>query len=125
MLGSGAFASSYTPKIGEDVVTGRQDSSTRNVPNYTGTIESGDFDIFENRSKPDFSREPRSLLLGTRGFASSNPFARASSIGRGFGGSSGGSFDLRRAFSAPSVFDAQGFNTSYLDDELKKAIVQR
>jgi hypothetical protein len=48
MLGSGAFASSYVPNIGEDVVTGRQDSSTRNVPNYTGTIESGDFDIFEN-----------------------------------------------------------------------------
>ena len=46
MLGSGAFASSYTPKIGEDVVTGRQDSSTRNSPNYTGTIESGDFDPF-------------------------------------------------------------------------------
>jgi len=45
LLGSSPFSSSYTPSIGDDIVTGRFDSSTRNSPNYTGTVESGDFNL--------------------------------------------------------------------------------
>ena len=96
LLGSSPFASSYTPKIGEDVITGRQDSSTRNVPNYTGTIESGDFDIFDtNYNQPvvetSFARTPSGSVLGTSGFASNIPYQRVSSLGGGggFGGSGG------------------------------------
>ena len=67
-LGSGAFASSHTPKIGEDIVTGRQDSSTRNSPNYTGTIESGDFDIFSNQMTLNpFERAERLRTAGPIG----------------------------------------------------------
>ena len=96
LLGSSPFASSYTPKIGEDIITGRQDSSTRNVPNYTGTIESGDFDIFDtNYDQPvvetSFARTPSGSVLGTSGFASNIPYQRVSSVGGGggFGGSGG------------------------------------
>ena len=96
LLGSSPFASSYTPKIGEDVITGRQDSSTRNVPYYTGTIESGDFDIFDtNYDQPvvetSFARTPSGSVLGTSGFASNIPYQRVSSVGGGggFGGSGG------------------------------------
>jgi hypothetical protein len=116
ILGSGAFASSYTPKIGEDVVTGRQDSSTRNVPNYTGTIESGDFDIFETPSEPEveysFARAPRGSIIGTSGFASNIPYARISSLGGGggFGGSgaSSGGFGGGFAFKKEHAQDAGG-----------------
>jgi len=45
LLGSSPFSSTYTPSIGDDIVTGRFDSSTRNSPNYTGTVESGDFNL--------------------------------------------------------------------------------
>jgi hypothetical protein len=116
ILGSGAFASSYTPKIGEDVVTGRQDSSTRNVPNYTGTIESGDFDIFDTPAEPaieySFARAPRGSILGTSGFASNIPYARISSLGGGggFGGSgaSSGGFGGGFAFKKEHAQDAGG-----------------
>ena len=116
ILGSGAFASSYTPKIGEDVVTGRQDSSTRNVPNYTGTIESGDFDIFETTSEPEveysFARAPRGSIIGTSGFASNIPYARISSLGGGggFGGSgaSSGGFGGGFTFKKEHAQDAGG-----------------
>jgi len=116
ILGSGAFASSYTPKIGEDVVTGRQDSSTRNVPNYTGTIESGDFDIFDTASEPtveySFARAPRGSIIGTSGFASNIPYARISSLGGGggFGGSgaSSGGFGGGFAFKKEHAQDAGG-----------------
>ena len=115
-LGSGAFASSYTPKIGEDVVTGRQDSSTRNVPNYTGTIESGDFDIFDTGSEPtveySFARAPRGSIIGTSGFASNIPYARISSLGGGggFGGSgaSSGGFGGGFTFKKEHAQDAGG-----------------
>ena len=116
ILGSGAFASSYTPKIGEDVVTGRQDSSTRNVPNYTGTIESGDFDIFDTPSEPaveySFARAPRGSIIGTSGFASNIPYARISSLGGGggFGGSgaSSGGFGGGFTFKKEHAQDAGG-----------------
>ena len=116
ILGSGAFASSYTPKIGEDVVTGRQDSSTRNVPNYTGTIESGDFDIFDTPSEPEveysFVRAPRGSIIGTSGFASNIPYARISSLGGGggFGGSgaSSGGFGGGFTFKKEHAQDAGG-----------------
>ena len=68
LLGSSPFSSSYTPSIGDNIVSGRFDSSIRNLPNYPGTIESG--------------------YLGN-------------------------------AFSAPSYFDDQGFNTSSLLNQLK------
>ena len=116
ILGSGAFASSYAPKIGEDVVTGRQDSSTRNVPNYTGTIESGDFDIFDTPAEPaieySFARAPRGSIIGTSGFASNIPYARISSLGGGggFGGSgaSSGGFGGGFTFKKEHAQDAGG-----------------
>jgi hypothetical protein len=116
MLGSGAFASSYVPNIGEDVVTGRQDSSTRHSPNYTGTIESGDFDIFDTPSEPaveySFARAPRGSIIGTSGFASNIPYARISSLGGGggFGGSgaSSGGFGGGFTFKKEHAQDAGG-----------------